>query len=351
MSQDEREPPPELTYREAGVDIDAQDDGLRRIRALVHSTRTPGVLSELGTFGGLYAPRLAGLAEPILVATCDGVGTKLRLAFATGAHDAVGRDLVHHCINDVLVQGAMPLFFLDYFATGRLEPAVLAQVVAGIAGACRTHGVALLGGETAEMPGFYAEREYDVAGFLVGIVDRPQLIDGSRVRVGDRLLGLASAGLHTNGFSLARKILLDVAGLGLDERVAELGDTLGHALLAEHLCYLPALRDPIGERRIHALAHITGGGLTDNVPRVLPPGTAARIDRNSWTVPPLFELLRRLGRVGEAEMFRTFNMGIGMVAIVAPDDEAGLVGRLAALGQPCWSIGEIVPGDRAVLYA
>ena len=351
MSQDEPETPPRLTYRDAGVDIDAQDDGLRRIRTLVHSTRTPGVLSELGTFGGLYAPRLAGLTEPILVATCDGVGTKLRLAFDTGAHDGVGRDLVHHCINDVLVQGAMPLFFLDYFATGRLEPAVLTQVVSGIAGACRAHGLALLGGETAEMPGFYAEREYDVAGFLVGIVDRPQLIDGSRVRIGDRLLGLASAGLHTNGFSLARKILLDVARLGLDERVAELGVTVAHALLAEHLCYLPALRDSIGERRIHALAHITGGGLTDNVPRVLPPGTAARIERQSWTVPPLFELLRRLGGVGEADMFRTFNMGIGMVAIVAPDDEADLARRLANLGQPCWSIGEVVAGDRAVSYA
>jgi phosphoribosylformylglycinamidine cyclo-ligase len=345
MSQDESERPEELTYRDAGVDIDAQDEGLRQIRELVHGTRTPGVLSELGSFGGLFAPHLAGLGEPILVATCDGVGTKLRLAFETGRHEGVGRDLVHHCINDVLVQGAMPLFFLDYFATGRLEPEVLARVVSGIASACRAHGVALLGGETAEMPGFYAEREYDVAGFLVGLVDRARLIDGSRVVVGDRLLGLASAGLHTNGFSLARKILLERARVGLDERVPELGDTWANALLAEHRCYLPDLRTAIGEGRIHALAHITGGGLTDNLPRVLPAGTAARIDRGTWAVPPLFELLRRLGGVGEAEMLRTFNMGIGMVAIVAAEDEPELRRALTAV-----TIGEVVPGDRTVRY-
>jgi len=350
MSEHEPREPTPLTYRDAGVDIDAQDEGLRRIRELVRSTRTAGVLSDLGTFGGLFAPRLGGMEQPILVATCDGVGTKLRLAFETGQHAGVGRDLVQHCINDVLVQGATPLFFLDYFATGRLEPAVLAEVVSGIAAACREHGVALLGGETAEMPGFYAAREYDVAGFLVGMVDRPQLIDGSRVRVGDRLLGLPSAGLHTNGFSLARKILFDVARLGLDEHVDELGGTVGQALLAEHRCYLRPLAGAIRERRIHALAHITGGGLTDNVPRVLPAGTAVRIDRGSWAVPPLFELLGRLGRVAEAELYRTFNMGIGMVAIVPPDGVADVAAGLQDAGQPCFPIGEVVPGDRSVRY-
>jgi len=349
----EREPndPSRLTYRDAGVDIDAQDEGLRRIRALVRSTRTAEVLSDLGSFGGLFAPRLAGLEAPVLVATCDGVGTKLRVAFESGVHDTIGRDLVQHCINDVLVQGATPLFFLDYFATGRLDPAVLAEVVSGIAAACRDQAVALLGGETAEMPGFYAAGEYDVAGFLVGIVDRPTLIDGGRVRPGDRLLGLPSAGLHTNGFSLARKILFDVAGLRLDERVPELGGTVGEALLREHVCYLKPLFEPIRERRIHALAHITGGGLTDNVPRVLPSGTAARIDRGTWSVPPLFELLRRVGRVTDAEMYRTFNMGVGMVAIVGPDEVDAVERHLTRVGQPFSRIGEVVPGDRVVVYA
>ncbi|HKQ60333.1 MAG TPA: phosphoribosylformylglycinamidine cyclo-ligase [Candidatus Polarisedimenticolaceae bacterium] len=341
---------PKLTYRDAGVDIDAQDEGLRRIRRLLEGTRTPGVLSELGSFGGLFA--LDGsIADPVLVASCDGVGTKLRVAFAAGVHDGVGRDLVHHCVNDVLVQGARPLFFLDYFATGRLDPAVLAAVVAGIAEGCRNTGCALLGGETAEMPGFYASGEYDVAGFIVGVVSRARLLDGKGVQPGDRLIGLPSAGLHTNGYSLARRICFEIAGLELHSPVAELGMTVAQALLLEHRCYLRPLEGALAHGWIRALAHVTGGGLTDNVPRVLPPGTAARIVRGSWPVPPLFSWLARTGNVGDEEMYRTFNMGIGMVVVAGPEHAAELEAHLDASGMAHRRIGEIVAGDRSVIYA
>ena len=345
--KDDRE---RLTYRDAGVDIDAQDEALRRISDLVRSTRTAGVLADLGSFGGVFAPDLRGMAQPLLVASADGVGTKLRVASRAGIHDTVGRDLVHHCINDILVQGARPLFFLDYVAAGKLDPAVLAAVVEGIAGACRDHGCALLGGETAEMPGFYAEGDYDVAGFIVGLVDRGQLLDGSRIRVGDRLIGLPSAGLHTNGYSLARKVFFDVLGLDIHERVPELGATVAEALLAEHRCYFAPLELALDEGWVHALAHITGGGLTDNVPRVLPAGTAARIERGSWPVPPLFELLERAGGVGLDEMYRVFNMGIGMVVISGGEEADLLESHLGRIGQPHHRIGEIVEGDGKVHY-
>jgi len=341
---------PGLTYRDAGVDIDAQDEALRRIKNLVRGTRTTGVLSELGSFGGLFQPDLADFERPILVSSADGVGTKLKAAFMTGRHNTVGRDLVNHCVNDILVQGASPMFFLDYLATGRLEPGVLASVVEGLAAGCRENGCALLGGETAEMPGFYADGEYDVAGFIVGLVDRPRLLDGSAVRPGDVLVGLPSAGLHTNGFSLARKVFFDVAGLGIDDTVEGTGQTVGQLLLAEHRSYLRALAEPAA-RKIHALAHITGGGLTDNLPRVLPQGCSARIDRDRWTVPPVFEFIGKHGRVAEAEMFRTFNMGVGMVAAVSPGDASGLESHLDGLGEPNKRIGEVVEGDGEVLYA
>jgi len=339
-----------LTYRDAGVDIDAQDDALARIKRLVASTRTPGVLSELGSFGGLFAPDVGGMADPVLVASADGVGTKLKVAFLTGIHDTVGRDLVHHCVNDILVQGARPLFFLDYVACGRLDPGVLADVVAGIARGCRESGCALLGGETAEMPGFYADGEYDVAGFIVGLVSRAGLLDGSRVREGDLLLGLPSAGLHTNGYSLARKVLFEVAGFGPDDRPEGLGAGVAEALLAEHRCYLDALREPLEQGLLHALAHITGGGLTDNVPRVLPQGLGASIQRGAWPVPPIFSLLQRLGEVPESEMLRAFNMGIGMVALV---DDAGaerLEAHLDARGEAHYRIGRVERGFRGVRY-
>jgi len=340
-----------LTYRDAGVDIDAQDEALRRIKDLVRGTRTAGVLSDLGGFGGMFAPRLDGMAQPVLVSSADGVGTKLRIAFLTGIHNTVGRDLVQHCINDILVQGARPMFFMDYVATGRLDPRVLTAVVEGIATACKDQGCALLGGETAEMPGFYGDDEYDVAGFIVGLVDREKILDGGRVRVGDRLIGLPSSGLHTNGYSLARKIFFELAGLDVKDRVDDLSATVGETLLAEHLCYLNPLALALDEGWLHALAHITGGGLTDNLPRVLPEGTAAKIHPGSWPVLPVFEYMQRVGDVANDEMFRTFNMGIGMVAICDPEAGDLLESHLDRIGQPHYRIGEVVAGDGRVHYA
>ena len=340
-----------LTYRDAGVDIDAQDDALRRIKSLLKGTRTPGVLADLGAFGGMFAPDLAGVSRPVLVASCDGVGTKLKVAFAAGVHDTVGRDLVNHCVNDILVQGARPLFFLDYVATGRLEPAILAAVVEGIARGCRENGCALLGGETAEMPGFYADGEYDVAGFIVGMVDRDRVIDGSRIAAGDVLIGQPSAGLHTNGYSLARKILFERMGLPPSARLDGLEGTVAETLLAEHRSYLRPLEGLLDRGVIHALAHITGGGLTDNLPRVLPEGTAARIDIGSWRIPALFGLLERAGNVESAEMYRTFNMGVGMVVVSAPDRAGEIEAHLDTLGERHFRIGAIVPGDGRVHYA
>ncbi len=347
---DERERPRPLRYRDAGVDIGAQDEALRRIAEHVRSTRTPGVLADLGAFGGLFALEMGALREPVLVASCDGVGTKLKIAFLTGIHDTVGRDLVNHCVNDILVQGARPLFFLDYVAAGRLDPAVLAAVVAGIARGCREAGCALLGGETAEMPGFYAEGEYDVAGFIVGLAERSRILDGGAVREGDWLVGLASAGLHTNGYALARKVFFERAGLDVRDRVPELGATVGELLLREHRCYLRPLERPLAEGWLHALAHITGGGLTDNVPRVLPEGLAARVERAAWRVPALFRWIQERGGIEEAEMYRTFNMGIGMVAIVAPESLEALEAHLDTVGQEHHRIGRVVRGPRRVEY-
>jgi len=339
-----------LSYRDAGVDIDAQDDALRRIRSLVQATRTPGVLADIGSFGGLFAPDLAGLAEPVLVSSADGVGTKLQVAVLAGRHDTVGRDLVNHCVNDILVQGARPLFFMDYVGSGRLEPAVLAAVVEGIARGCREAGCALLGGETAEMPGFYRDGEYDVVGFIVGIVDRPKILDGSAIRAGDLLVGLPSAGLHTNGYSLARKAFFEVAGLMVGSHVDELGATVGELLLAEHRSYLGALREPLAQGLLRGLAHVTGGGLTDNLPRILPAGLEAVVRRGSWPVPPIFDWIRRTGDVEEHEMYRTFNMGVGMVAAVAPDRVGELERSLDACGERHHRIGEVVEGEGRVRY-
>jgi len=339
-----------LTYSDAGVDIDRQDEALRRIKGMVASAQTPGVLSELGNFGGLFAPDWSGMKSPVLVSSCDGIGTKLSVAFLTGVHDTVGRDLVNHCVNDILVQGATPLFFLDYVATGRLDPEVLADVVSGVARGCKEAGCALLGGETAEMPGFYSDGEYDVAGFIVGAVDGDRLIDGRQVRPGDVLIGLPSAGLHTNGYSLARKILFERAGLGVDDRVEELGSTVGAALLAEHRSYRACLARPLECGWIKGLAHITGGGLVDNLPRSLPEGTAARVDRGSWPVPPLFAYLQQAGNVPQAEMDRTFNMGLGMVAICDEAQARELEAHLDALSEPHHRIGAVTSGDSQVRY-
>jgi len=339
-----------LTYRDAGVDIDAQDEGLRRIKAMLLSTRTKGVLADLGSFGGMFAPDLTGLKTPVLVASCDGVGTKLKVAFMTGIHNTVGRDLVNHCVNDILVQGAAPLFFLDYVATGRLSPAMLAAIVDGIATGCRENGCALLGGETAEMPGFYADGEYDVAGFVVGLVDKSKIIDGRSIRAGDVLYGLASAGLHTNGYSLARKIVFESAGKKPEDVIAGLDTSLGVALLAEHRSYLRALRGAIDAGLVRGLAHVTGGGLTDNMPRILPEGVAARIERGSWPVLPIFTVMQQLGKIADDEMYRVFNMGVGMVCVIEPAHIAAFETHLTEQGENYFVIGTIVPGERNVLY-
>jgi len=339
-----------MTYRDAGVDIDAQDDALARIKGFLRATRTPGVLSELGSFGGLFAPDWRSLDDPILVSSADGVGTKLRVAFRTGIHHTCGRDLVNHCVNDILVQGARPLFFLDYVACGRLDPGVLADVVRGVADGCRENGCALLGGETAEMPGFYADGEYDVAGFVVGMVDRSRLLDGAKIRPGDVLLGLASAGLHTNGYSLARKLFFDVAGLAPEDRVDALGCSVAEALLAEHRSYLRPLEGVLEDRRVRGLAHITGGGLTDNVPRILPAGCAAEIRRGAWEIPALFRWLQETGGIDDDEMYRAFNMGVGMVVVVSSEEADTAIARLAESGERAFPIGRVVDGERRVRY-
>jgi phosphoribosylformylglycinamidine cyclo-ligase len=335
-----------MDYKGAGVDIDAANDTVRRIRALARSTFTSGVLSEIGTFGGLFQLETGRYREPVLVASADGVGTKLKVAFLTGRHDTVGVDLVNHCVNDILMQGAEPLFFLDYLATGRLSPEVAESIVGGIAAACRDNGCALLGGETAEMPGFYGDGEYDLAGFIVGVADRSKLINGRTIAVGDVLVGVPSSGLHTNGYSLARRIAFDQLGLTVDRHVPELGRTLGEALLDPHRSYLPLVRPLLDGGRIKGLAHITGGGITDNLPRVLPHGTAAVVDVSSWEVPPIFRWLRHHGRVPADDMMRTFNMGVGLIIVTARDKAEQLIEELAARGgRDCRVIGEIVPGE------
>ena len=364
-----------MDYRQSGVDIDAGNETVRRIKALARSTFTPGVLSDIGLFGGLFRFDAQRHREPVLVASADGVGTKLKVAFLSGRHDTVGADLVNHCVNDILVQGARPLFFLDYLATGRLSPDVAEQVVAGLARGCRENGCALLGGETAEMPGFYAAGEYDLAGFIVGVVDRDALIDGHSLRPGDRLIGLASSGLHTNGYSLARQIVFAKLGLGVQSRVPELQATIGDALLQPHRSYLKIIgplldrtsseaRSPtsdvtdLGPRTsdlgrqamLKGLAHITGGGITDNLPRILPEGISAQIHRGAWPVPPLFSFLERAGDVPVDDMYRTFNMGIGMIVACAPEDANRVVETLTAAREQCWLIGELVPGNRIVRY-
>jgi phosphoribosylformylglycinamidine cyclo-ligase len=335
-----------MDYKASGVDIDAGNETVRRIRGLARSTFTSGVLSEIGSFGGLFRMEPGRFKDPVLVSSADGVGTKLRVAFMAGKHDTVGADLVNHCVNDILVQGAEPLFFLDYLATGKLSPDVAESIITGMAGACRENGCALLGGETAEMPGFYAEGEYDIAGFIVGAVDRSRLITGRAIAVGDVLVGVPSSGLHTNGYSLARRIAFDHLGLRVDSHVPELGTTVGAAFLEPHRSYLPFVRPLLDGGRIKGMAHITGGGITDNLPRVLPHGTAAVVDVSSWEPPPLFAWLQAAGNVPREDMLRTFNMGIGLVIVTARDQAEPLMGELAARGgKNARVIGEIVAGE------
>lgn len=334
-----------MDYKASGVDIDAGNEVVRRIRGLARRTATPGVLSELGSFGGLFHLGAVPRRDPVLVSSADGVGTKLRLAFMTGVHSTIGVDLVNHCVNDILVQGAEPLFFLDYLASGRLEADVAVQIVEGLSRACRENGCALLGGETAEMPGFYADGEYDVAGFIVGVVERERLIDGRAVAAGDALIGVASSGLHTNGYSLARRIVFDTLRLGVRDYVAALGTTVGDALLTPHRSYLSLIHPLLDRRTIKAMAHITGGGITDNLPRVLRPGTEAIVRPGSWDTPPVFEWLQTSGDVPHEEMLRTFNMGIGLILVVGAADADAMVAALRGAGESSARIiGEVIAG-------
>ncbi len=339
-----------MDYRDSGVDIDAGNETVRRIKSLARSTFTRGVLSEIGSFGGLFALDRGAAADPILVSSADGVGTKLKVAFMTGRHDTVGADLVNHCVNDILVQGATPLFFLDYLATGRLSPDVAEQIIAGVALACRDNGCALIGGETAEMPGFYADGEYDIAGFIVGLVDRSRLIDGRTIRPGDELIGLRSAGLHTNGYSLARKVFFDECGMTADTVLPELGTTLGTALLAEHRSYLKIVKPLLDAGLVKGMAHITGGGITENLPRVLPAGCAADVEVASWDRPAIFRLIQTRGRIETDEMFRAFNMGVGMILVSSPEHASSAREMLAQRGEDTIALGRVVDGDRVVRY-
>ena len=352
MSAKGRTEPAGLTYKDAGVDIDAKMRAIQRLKGIARGTYRAGVLSEIGTFGGLFDLAAAGeYRHPVLVSSTDGVGTKLKVAIKIGDHTTIGQDLVNHCVNDILVQGAVPLLFLDYIAMGKVVPQVLVDVASGMAKACREARCALIGGETAEMPDLYRAGEYDLAGFIVGLVEKSQVIDGSRISAGDILIGLRSSGLHTNGYSLARKIFFERKGFKPSTLVPDLGRAVGEVLLAVHRSYLPVLRGLIQDGALLGLAHITGGGLTDNIPRILPKGTSARIDLGTWPVLPVFRYMRREGRIADDEMLRTFNMGIGMVLVVPSHREADVVRHLDAMREPHWRIGEIVPGNRKVIYA
>lgn len=336
-----------FTYRDAGVDIDAGERAIQLMKAHVRSTFTPSVLAELGTFGAMFALDLAGYTAPVLVSSADGVGTKLKVAFAAERHYTVGQDLVNHCVNDILVQGAKALFFMDYYAVGKLDPLVAAQVVEGLSIACKAVGCSLIGGETAEMPDMYTPGEYDLAGFIVGLVDRDKVVTGEQIRPGDTVIGLASNGLHTNGYSLARKLVFEVAQLGVDDMLPS-GRTVADELLRVHRCYAPAVHPLLADGLVQGMAHITGGGLPGNLVRVLPEGCRAVLDPTSWTVQPIFTYLQKIGNVPTADLYRTFNMGVGYTLVVRLGDADTVLARLRAGGETAWTIGAITAGTRGV---
>jgi phosphoribosylformylglycinamidine cyclo-ligase len=338
-----------MLYRDAGVDIDAAALAKASIKQLARKTFNARVLKEVGAFGGFFS--IKGLPrDAVLISSIDGVGTKLKIACALNRHSTVGVDLVNHCVNDIAVHGASPLFLLDYLATGKMHPKVVTEVVRGLALACRSVGCALIGGETAEMPGFYPPNEYDLAGCIVGWVRQREIIDGSRICPGDVIVGLPSTGLHTNGYSLARKVLLEKEGIKLNQQVPELGWTLGEELLAPHRCYWKVVKPLLAERLLKGLVHVTGGGITENTPRILPAGTRAVVHLGTWPVFPIFKLIARLGRVPESDMLRTFNMGIGMMMIVAKRKLARLTTLLAVMHEKFWIIGDIQRGEPGVQY-
>jgi phosphoribosylformylglycinamidine cyclo-ligase len=339
-----------LTYASAGVDISQGDRTKQRIKYLAQKTFNKQVLGDIGGFGGLFRLDTAKHPNPILVSSADGVGTKLKIAFAMGMHHTVGADLVNHCVNDIAVQGATPLFFLDYLAIGQLDDEVAQNVVSGVADACRANGCVLIGGETAQMPGFYADGEYDLAGFIVGIVDREKLLTGSQIQPGDVLIGLPSTGLHTNGYSLARKLFFDVAGYSPNQYVNELKDKAGAALMKIHRSYLPVIKKLTAADLVAGMAHITGGGITENLPRILPKTISAVVETGAWTPPPIFTHLQQLGSVESEEMLRTFNMGIGLIAVIPADKFRRAKSMLDRAGEKFCVIGRTIKGDRKVLY-
>jgi phosphoribosylformylglycinamidine cyclo-ligase len=336
--------PDRISYADAGVSIEKANLTVAKIKELARLTFNENTLTEIGSFGGMFLASFSDMEEPVLVASADGVGTKLKIAFQTGIHNTVGQDLVNHCVNDILVQGAKPLFFLDYFATGKLYPEVMASVVEGIVKACLQNKCVLIGGETAEMPGFYADGEYDLAGFIVGVVDKKKIIDGKSIKQGDIVLGLPSNGLQTNGYSLARKVFFEIAGYKLDSYIEELGESLAEALLKVHPSFFSVLERVLDSGKIKGLAHITGGGLLENIPRILPEGLAVRINRGSWAELPIFKLIQKLGNIEDSEMFRTFNMGIGMVLICEQKDKDFLMENIGK----CFEIGEVIEGNKNV---
>jgi phosphoribosylformylglycinamidine cyclo-ligase len=337
-----------ITYKDAGVDIDAGDHFVEKIKPYVKSTFRPEVMTHIGGFGGLFA--LKKYKNPILVSGTDGVGTKLKIAFLTKKHDTVGIDLVAMCVNDILVQGAEPLFFLDYFATGKLKPQEHSDIVKGIAIGCKQSGCALIGGETAEMPSFYSEDEYDLAGFAVGVVEKKKIIDGSKIKPGNVLIGLASSGLHSNGFSLVRKVLIESAGYDLNDVLPELGKPLGDVLLTPTRIYVKTILTLLKEFDIHGMAHITGGGITENTPRMLPKGTAALIRKGTWNIPPIFTLIQQKAGIDDDEAYRDFNMGIGMVLAVPAKQADAVLKRAKKLGEKAYFIGEVIKGKQVVKY-
>ncbi|HEX8566487.1 MAG TPA: phosphoribosylformylglycinamidine cyclo-ligase [Pyrinomonadaceae bacterium] len=337
-----------ISYSDAGVSIDAANQTTAKIKELAKRTFNNRVLSEIGSFGGMFSAAFPKMKEPILVASADGVGTKLKVAFLANVHNTVGQDLVNHCVNDILVQGARPLFFLDYFATGKLEPEVATDVIAGFAKACQENGCVLLGGETAEMPGMYTAGEYDLAGFIVGVVDKEKVIDGKVIEAGDVCLALPSSGLHTNGYSLARKLLFETGAYSISSVLPELHSTLDDVLLEPHKSYLRALENLLNSGVIKGLAHITGGGLLENIPRILPANVSVEIRRGTWNELPIFGIMQKLGNVADREMFRTFNMGVGMVIICAENDKEQIKSHLESKGETCNEIGRVVEGKKEV---
>jgi phosphoribosylformylglycinamidine cyclo-ligase len=338
-----------ISYRDAGVSIDNANLALDKIKNFAKSTFNERTLTEIGSFGGMFSAMFPEMREPILVASADGVGTKLKIAFEAAVHDTIGQDLVNHCVNDILVQGARPLFFLDYFATGKLNPTVTASVVEGMSIACRENGCVLLGGETAEMPGFYKDGEYDLAGFIVGVVDKSKVIDGKNIAAGDVVLALPSNGLHTNGYSLARKLFFEIGGYAVDSKIDELGgETLSEILLKPHKGYLKLLDKLLETNMIKGLAHITGGGLLENIPRILPEHVAVEIRRGTWEELPIFGKMQKLGNVADEEMFRAFNMGVGMVIICAESNVLQTKSQIKSLGEKCFEIGRVIEGNKKV---